>query len=170
MVIPQNDLYTLAWEAEFGGHLFDIPILYTDPNAIDFNESYTQRPDTVFVTRSYLHDSSDGQNRETCSTSDPSVVLPSHPKSHGQSHDIETATDLCHSDSSKQTSGTSTDIETAYDSMQQSPSRQSDNPSTTEINNATTEIFPQNEPSHSRGGKYNLCRNPKPNYSEIYRH
>ena len=28
-----------AWEAEFGGHLFDIAIIYTDPNAIDFDES-----------------------------------------------------------------------------------------------------------------------------------
>ena len=42
IVIPQDDLYTIAWEAEFGGHLFDIPIIYTDPNAIDFDESYTQ--------------------------------------------------------------------------------------------------------------------------------
>ena len=38
--------------------------------------------------------------------------------------------------------------------MQQSPSRQSDNPSTTENNNATTEIFPQNEPSLSRYTTY----------------
>ena len=40
-IIPQDDLYTLAWEVEFGGHLFDFPIIYTDPNAIDFDESYT---------------------------------------------------------------------------------------------------------------------------------
>ena len=26
-VVPQDDLYTIAWEAEFGGHLFDIPII-----------------------------------------------------------------------------------------------------------------------------------------------
>ena len=37
--------------------------------------------------------------------------------------------------------------------MQQSQSKQSDNPSTIEINDPTTEISPQNEPSHSRGGK-----------------
>ena len=36
IVVPQDDLYAIAWEAEFGGHLFDIPITYTDPNAIDF--------------------------------------------------------------------------------------------------------------------------------------
>ena len=35
IVVPQDDLYTIAWEAEFGGHLIDIPILCTDPNAID---------------------------------------------------------------------------------------------------------------------------------------
>ena len=73
IVVPQDDLYTIAWEAEFGGHLFDIPIIYTDPNAIDFDESHTQGPDTVIVPRSYFHDSSDGQNRETCPISDPSV-------------------------------------------------------------------------------------------------
>ena len=39
--VPQDDLYTLAWEAEFGGHLFDFPIIYTDTNAIDFDESHT---------------------------------------------------------------------------------------------------------------------------------
>ena len=42
IVVPQVDLYTLAWEAEFGGHLCDIHFIYTDPNAIDFVESYTQ--------------------------------------------------------------------------------------------------------------------------------
>ena len=31
IVVPQDDLYTIAWEAEFGGHLFDIPLVYTDP-------------------------------------------------------------------------------------------------------------------------------------------
>ena len=40
IVIPQDDLYKIAWEAEFGGHLFDIPIIYTVPNAIEFDESY----------------------------------------------------------------------------------------------------------------------------------
>ena len=84
VVSKEDDLYTIAWEAEFGGHLFDIPIIYTDPNAIDFDESHTQGPDTVIVPRSYFHDSSDGQNRETCPTSDPTVLHPSNPKSHGQ--------------------------------------------------------------------------------------
>ena len=47
IVIPQDDLKTLAREAEFGGHLFDVFIIYTDPNAIDFDESYSQGPDAV---------------------------------------------------------------------------------------------------------------------------
>ena len=76
IVVPQDDLYTIAWEAEFGGHLFDIPILYTDPKAIDFNESYTQRLDNVIVPRTYFYDSNDGQNRETCPTFDPPAVQP----------------------------------------------------------------------------------------------
>ena len=71
----------------------------TDPNAIDFNESYTQGPDTVIAPRSYFHDSSDGLNRETYFTSDPSVVHPPMPKSHGQIKDVETATNLGHKDS-----------------------------------------------------------------------
>ena len=49
IVVPQDDLYTIAWEAEIGGHLFDIPIIYTDPNAIHFDESYIQGPDTVIA-------------------------------------------------------------------------------------------------------------------------
>ena len=94
IVVPQDDLYTIAWEAEFGGHLLDIPIIYTDPNAIDFDESHTQGPDTVIVPRSYFHDSSDGQNRENCPSSDPTVFYPTKPKPNGQSQDIETTTDL----------------------------------------------------------------------------
>ena len=113
IVVPQDDSYTFGWEAEFGGHLFDVPIIFTDPNAIEFDESYIQGPDTVIVPRSYFHDSSNGQNRETCRTSDPSVVHLSNPKSHGQSQDIETTTDLAHNDSSEKTSEPSTDTETA---------------------------------------------------------
>ena len=79
IVVPQDDLFTIAWEAEFGGRLFDIPVIYTDPNAIDFVESYKQGPDTVIVPRSYFHDSSDGQNRETCPISDPSIPQSSKP-------------------------------------------------------------------------------------------
>ena len=94
IVVPQDDLYTIAWEAEFGGHLFDIPIIYTDPNAIDFDESYTQGPDTVIIPRSYFHDSSDSQNRETCPISDPSVPQTLMSKLNAQCQDIETTTDL----------------------------------------------------------------------------
>ena len=101
IVVSQDDLYTIAWEAEFAGHLSDIPIIYTDPNAIDFDESYTQGPDTVIVPRSYYHDSSDGQNKETCPISDPSVPQILKPKSHGQSQDIETTTDLAQNDNSE---------------------------------------------------------------------
>ena len=102
--VPQDDLYTIAWEAEFGGHLFDLPIIYTDPKAIDFDESYTQGPDTVIVPRSYFHDPSDGQNRETCPTFDPPAVYPPDPKLNRQSQDIETTTDLAQNDSFKQLS------------------------------------------------------------------
>ena len=102
-------------------------MIYTDLNAIDFDESYTQVPDTVIVPRSYFHDSSVGQNRETCPTSDPSIVHPSNPKSNGQSQDIETTTELAPIDSSDQTSEPSTDTKSAYEPMPQPPPRQSDN-------------------------------------------
>ena len=170
IVVRQDDLYTIAWEAEFGGHLFDIPIIYTDPNAIDFDESYTQGPDTVIVPRSYFHDSNNGQNRETCPISYPPVPHNLTPKSNGQSQDIETTTDLTHNDNSKQTSGSSTETEITYEPMPQPPLRQSDTPAAPEINDPTAENSPQNEPSHSRGGRYNLRPNPNPNYSEIYRY
>ena len=54
LVVPQDDLYTIAWEAEFGGHLFDLPIIYTDPNATDLDDSHTQGPDTVFLLLSHV--------------------------------------------------------------------------------------------------------------------
>ena len=101
IAVPQDDLYTIAWEAEFGGHLFDIPITYTDPNAIDFDDSHTQGPDTVIVPRSYFHDSSNGQNRETCPIFDPPVPQNLTPRSNGQSQGTETTTDLTHSDNSE---------------------------------------------------------------------
>ena len=170
IIVPQDDLYTIAWEAEFGGHLFDTPITYTDPNAIDFDDSHTQGPDTVIVLRSYFHDPSNGQNWETCPISDPPVPQHLTPKSNGQSQDNETTIDLTHNDSSKRTSEPSTDTETTCEPMTQPPVGQSDTPSTFEINHPTTEIIPQTEPSHSRGGKYNLRPNPNPNYSEIYRY
>ena len=52
IVIPQDDLYTIAWQAELDGHLFGISIIYTDPSAIDFDESHMQGPDAVIVPRS----------------------------------------------------------------------------------------------------------------------
>ena len=54
--------------------------------------------------------------------------------------------------------------------MPKPPSRQNDNPSTLESDDPTTETIPQNEPSHSRGGKYNLRAIPNPKYSEIHRY
>ena len=146
-----------------GGHLFDIPILYTDLNVINFDESYTQGPGADIVPRSYFHDSSDCQNRDTCPISDPSVPQTLKPKSNGQSQDIETNTDLAQNDSSEQIFEPSTDIETTREPMPQPPSRQSDNPSTLEINDRTTEDVPQTEPSHSTGGKHNLRPNRNPN-------
>ena len=170
IIVPQDDLYTIAWEAEFGGHLFDTPIIYTDPNAIDFDDSHTQGPDTVIVPRSYFHDPSNGQNWETRPISDPPVPQHLTPKSNGQSQDNENTIDITHNDSSKRTSEPSTDTETTCEPMTQPPVGQSDTPSTFEINHPTTENIPQTEPSQSRGGKYNLRPNPNPNYSEIYRY
>ena len=162
IVIPKDELYTLAWEVEFGGHLFDIPIIYTDPNTTDFDRSYTRGPDTVIVPRSYFHDPSDSQNGETFPTSEPSVVHSSDPKSHGQCQDVETTTNLRHDVSSQRTSESSTYIETAYEPMQQPAPRRSDNPSRLEINDPTNESILQNEPSHSGDSKYNLHRNANP--------
>ena len=54
IVIPQDDLNTLVWKKEFRGHLFDFPIIQTDPNASDFDGSHTQGPVTVIVPRSFF--------------------------------------------------------------------------------------------------------------------
>ena len=78
------------------------------------------------------------------------------------SRDNDTTTDLIHNDSSEQIIEQSTDTEIACEPMPQPPSTQSDNPSTPEINDPITETLPQNKPSHSRGGKYNLHPNSNP--------
>ena len=122
IVVPQDDLYTIAWETEFGGHLFDIPIIYTDTNANDFDDSHTQGPDTVIVPRSYFHDSSNGQNRETCPISSPSVPRTPNPKLNGQSKDIETTTDLTQNDNAKHIYESITDAEIACKPVTQPPS------------------------------------------------
>ena len=54
IIILQDKLYTLAWEAEFGGQLFDFFLLYTEPNAREIDESHTQGPDTGIVPRSFF--------------------------------------------------------------------------------------------------------------------
>ena len=170
IVVPQDDLYTIAWEAEFGGHLFDIPIIYTDPNATDFDDGHTQGPDTVIVPRSYFHDSSDGQNRETCPISDPSVPRTLTPTSNGQNQDIETSTDLIQNDNAKHIPDSSTDAEITCKPVTQPPPMQSDISSTPDSNNPKAENIPNRESDYARSGKYNLRPNPNPNYSEIYRY
>ena len=149
----QDDLYTLAWEAEFRGHLVDIPIIYTDPNAIVFDESHSQGRSNNIIPRSYFRDSSDGQKQATCPIADPFVVHSSNLESHVQNQDVEMATDIGYNEVSEQLSASSTETETAYEPIQQPPSRQSDDPSTIEINDPANEKFPQNESSRSRGGK-----------------
>ena len=109
-----------------GGHQFYISILYTHPNASDFVAIHTRGPNTVIVPHSYFHDPDDGQNSETCPISDPSIVQPSNPKSQGQSQSVETATNLCHNDSSTRASESSTDIDTEYEPTHHPPSGQSD--------------------------------------------
>ena len=170
IVVPQDDLNTIAWESEFGGHLFDILIIYTDPNATDFDGSHTQGPDTVIVPRSYFHDSSNGQNRERRPISDPSVTRTITPKSNGQSQDIETSSDLIQNDNAKHISESSTDAEITCKPVTKPPLMQSDTSSTLDSNNPTAENIPKKESDYSRGGKYNLHPNPNPNYSEIYRY
>ena len=170
IVYPQDDFYNIAWGAEFGGHLFDILIIYTDPNAIDFDDSHTQGPDTVIVQRSCFDDSSNGQNRDTCPISDPSVSQTPNPKLNGQSKDIETTTDLTQNYNAKHIYESITDAEITWKPVTQPPSTQSDTSSTLDGNNPTAEKIPIKESNHSRGGKYNLRPNPNANYSEIYRY
>ena len=170
IVVPQDDLYTIAWEAEFGGHLFDIPITYTDPNAIDFDESHTQGTDTVIVPRSYFHDPNDGQNREICPNSDQPVSRTLTPTANGQNQDIETNIDLTQNNNTKHICESSTDAEITCKPVTQPSLIESDTSSTLDSNIPTAENTPKNESDHSRGGKYNLRPNPNPNYSEIYRY
>ena len=119
------------------------PLENTDPNAIDFDDSHTQGPDTVIVPRSYFHDSRDGQNRETCPISDPSVPRTLTPTSIGQNQDNETSTDLTQNDNTKHVSESSTDAEITCKPVTQPPSMQSDTSSTLDSNNSTAENIPK---------------------------
>ena len=76
IVLLQDDLYTVAWEAKIGGYLFDKPIIHADNNATDFDESHTHGSSTVIVPHSFFHNSSDGHNKESCPAPDSSVVYP----------------------------------------------------------------------------------------------
>ena len=51
IVVPQDDLLTLEKKVEFGGRLFDITIIYTDLNAIDFDE-VTHKDRILLLSRS----------------------------------------------------------------------------------------------------------------------
>ena len=126
IIIPQAEICTLTCEASFGGHLFDIPIVYSDPNARDFDESHTQGLETASFPCAYLHNSSKGQNVETCPVSEPSKVHRSNTKAHCQNQDLETTTDLRIFESFKQTSQSNTDVDSACDLILYPPSRQSD--------------------------------------------
>ena len=88
----------------------------------------------------------------------------------GQGQDSKTTSDLVQNDNSKQLSEPNADTETTCEPIPQPSLVYSDTPSTLEINDFITETIPQNEPTHSRGGRYNLRPNPNPNYSEIYRY
>ena len=169
IVIPKDKHYTIAWEAEFGGHLFDIPIIYTDPNAIDFDESYTQGTDTVIVACSFF------KIQAMVKTGKLAPFL-THLYNYlqnlngGQSQGTETNIDLAQNDNSEQIFEPSTDTETTCEPTTQPPLRQSDTPATLEIDDPTAKSIPLDEPSHLRGDKYNLRPNPNPKYSELYRY
>ena len=87
--------------------------------------------------------SSDGQNRETCPISDPSVPRSLTPTTNGQNQDIETSTDQTKNDNAKHVSESSTDAEITCKPVTQPPSIQSDTFSTLDINNPTAEKFPK---------------------------
>ena len=144
--------------------------MYTDTNAIDFDDSHTQGPVTVIVPRSNFHDSSNNQNRETRPISDPSVSQTPKTKLNGQSKDIETTTDLTQIDNAKHIYESITDAEITCKPVTQPPLTESDTSSTLDSNNPRAENTPEKESNHSRGGKYNLRPNPNPNYSELYRY
>ena len=124
----------------------------------------------MIVPRSCFHDSNDGQNRETCPISDPSVPQILIPKLNGQSQDIKTTIDLIQNDNAKHIYESSTDAEITCKPVTQPPLMESDTSSTLDSNNPTAESIPRKESNYARGGKYNLRPNPNPNYSEIYRY
>ena len=116
----------------------------------------THRDQILFLSHAH---SGHGENLETCTAPEPPVVHPSNPKSHHQSQDVETATDLRYRDSSKQTDESNADIETALEPVQNQQSRQKYRPSTIDINNPTSKEILLDELGPSRAGPCTLILN-----------
>ena len=173
-IIPQDDLYTISWEADFDYQVFqprqdDIPkekLQQADTNASGTNDNYVI----------YDNDHDDAVRPRTATSRDAPILRDENDvneraakdEQHSEIKRPSTAT----SRDNQNTGGTPTDsLNENHDNTGNSPNKGEDNsvPGISDnVNNAENEK--ENETSSPRGGKYNLRPNPNPNFTDEYRY
>ena len=182
IVIPQDDLYVITWETDFGEQLVTrgnepIPTNFPNgeqPSTAEINNDANESNADYIITREATNNdnavhSQNGRLRHDVTTSNDVTEEASNEESDwpneagipnaNETHSPNTGNDL------KKDKIISENNSTNDTDLQNSPSR-GDDIIVPEISENDT----RNESLSPRGGKYNLRPNPNPNYSEDYRY
>ena len=170
-VIPQDNLYTISWEADFDYQDFE---LKQDDNRNEVSQ--TPDSDAIGTTSDYvIYDKANDEtrprtatSREThpyCMTKKTSVTILKKNKQSSEIKRPNTAT----SQANQNSSDTPTELHNeTNDCTKYIPRRGEDNPVPGKSNDATNEKMEEN--SSPRGGKYILRTNPNPNFTDEHRY
>ena len=180
IIIPQDDLYSLAWEIDFGNTPFQSEQVQDDSQSA--NETEHTNESTNDQTDWSVH-SSNGQTETTTLNNDVSTNNEPNTKQAGPSKVDQNYSDSNENASSKACEQNGNDVTTSLDRPAEPNSNTDPNESgkTDAISkNSGGDITVPgisernddlpNENSSPRGGKYNLRPNPNPNYSDEYRY
>ena len=180
IIIPQDDLYTISWEADFDYHVFE-------PRRDDKTNEELRTPDSdadVTTSDYVIYDNADDNavRPGTATSRDAPIMHDEHDVSENaardeQSSEIErprTATSRnSHNGGNTPPSSEKNvnDVTNELEGEKNSPNEGDDItvPGISDnLNDAENEKG--NEVSSPRGGKYNLRPNPTPNYTDEYRY
>ena len=197
IIIPQDDLYTISWEADFDYQVFGPR---RDDNT---NEELQTDNDASTTTRDYLIDEDADYNARrpgTATSRDSTITRDANDVTEANENEARprtansrdahilndddnvnnnTANDKRSSENERPSTATSRDNQTygdtptelhneIDDSTKRSPNRGEDDPVPGISDDERNEKIEGN--SSPRGGKYNLRPNPTPNYTDEYRY
>ena len=197
IIIPQDDLYTISWEADFDYQVFGPR---RDDNT---NEELQIDNDASTTTRDYVIDEDADHNARrpgTATSRDSTITRDANDVTEGNENEARpstansrdartlnddddvndnTANDKRNSENERPSTATSRDNQTygdtptelhneIDDSTKRSPKRGEDDPVPGISDDERNEKIEGN--SSPRGGKYNLRPNPTPNYTDEYRY